>query len=38
MPIRLLDMLEYDLGIVEGAAKAARDFEEKGVWESLKPV
>lgn len=36
--IRLLDMLEYDLGIVEGAAKAARDFEEKGVWESLKPV
>ena len=36
--IRLLDMLEYDPGIVEGAAKAARDFEEKGVWESLKPV
>ena len=36
--IRLLDMLEYDPKIVEGAAKAARDFEEKGVWESLKPV
>ena len=36
--IRLLDMLEYDPGIVEGAAKAARDFEEKGVWEALKPV
>ena len=34
--IRLLDMLEYDPKIVEGAAKAARDFEEKGVWESLK--
>ena len=36
--IWLLDMLEYDPKIVEGAAKAARDFEEKGVWESLKPV
>ena len=36
--IRLLDMLEYDPKIVEGAAKAARDFEEKGVWDVLKPV
>ena len=36
--IRLLDMLEYDPKIVEGAAKAARDFEEKGAWEMLQPV
>ena len=33
--IKLLDMLGYDPEIVEGAKKAAMDFEKNGIWENM---
>lgn len=36
--IKLLDMLGYDKTLVKSAAKAAEDFEKKGVWEKLSQI